>query len=135
MCIFVQVKVSACVCVCVGTGIWVYTECGHSGVFVHEAVCDPAIGALVSIHSMNLQNKRPRRLVLQDRRALSVLLTLRRMRQRAGGRKRRSLQCKYGESTINSPFYRNCKQECVGGGILLILKGQMKDYLLVGQKV
>lgn len=56
------------------------TECRHSGVFVHEAVSDPAIGALVSIHSVNLQNKRPRWLVLQDRRALSVLLTLRRVK-------------------------------------------------------
>lgn len=67
--------------VCRSTGVWVYTECGHSGVFVHEAVCDPAIGALVCIHSMNLQNERPRWLVLQDRRALSVLLALRRMRR------------------------------------------------------
>ena len=77
-----------CESVCFSTSVWVYTECGHGGVFVHEAVCDPAIGALVSIHSMNLQNERPRRLVLQDGRALSVLLTLRRVTQRAdvGGR-------------------------------------------------
>lgn len=69
-----------CMCVCFSTSVWVYTECGHSGVFVHEAVCDSAIGALISIHSVDLQNERPRRLVLQDRRALSVLLTLRRGR-------------------------------------------------------
>lgn len=79
------------VCVCSSTGVRVYTECRHSGVFVHEAVCDPAIGALVSIHSMNLQNESPCWLVLQDWRALSVLLTLRRKRQRegrSGGRER-----------------------------------------------
>lgn len=67
-------------CMSFSTCVWVYTECGHRGVFMHEAVCDPAIGALVSIHSMDLQNERPCWLVLQDRGALSVLLTLRRRR-------------------------------------------------------
>lgn len=84
------------VTVCLSTGIRVYTERRHRGVFVHEPICYSAIGALVSIHSMNLENKRSRWLVLQDRCALSVLLTLRRMRaaKRTGGRKGRSLQCK-----------------------------------------
>lgn len=70
MCI---VKVTSCFSTCVR----VNTECWHSGVFVHEAVCDPSVRALVSIHSMDLEDERPRWLILQDRRALSVLLTLR----------------------------------------------------------
>ena len=77
---------------CFSTGVWVYAERRHGGVLVHEAVCDPAIRAFVSVHSVNLQNKSSRWLVLQDRCALSVLLTLRRARERAertGGRKRR----------------------------------------------
>lgn len=48
------------------TSVWVNAECRHSGVFVHEAICDPSIGALVSINSMDLQNKCSCRLVLQD---------------------------------------------------------------------
>lgn len=73
------------VCVCFSTGVWVYAKRWHSGVFVHEAVCDSAIRALVSIHSMNLQNKCPHWLVFQDGCTLSVLLTLRRTRQWAEG--------------------------------------------------
>lgn len=56
----------ACVCECFSTSVWVYAECRHSGVFVHKAICDSAIRALVGIHSVNLQNKRPHWLVLQD---------------------------------------------------------------------
>lgn len=52
--------------VCRSTGVWVDAECRHSGVFVHEAICDPSIGALVSVNGMDLQNKRSRWLVLQD---------------------------------------------------------------------
>lgn len=90
MCCSVCVCVCTRVLVCFRTGFWVYTKCRHSRVFVHEAICDPAIGAFVSIHSMNLQNKRPRWLVLQDGCALTVLLTLRMSEAgRTGGRKRR----------------------------------------------
>lgn len=52
--------------VCGSTGVWVDAERRHGGVFVHEAVCDSSIGALVSVDGVDLQNKRSRRLVLQD---------------------------------------------------------------------
>lgn len=48
------------------TGVWVDAERRHGGVLVHEAVGDPSIGALVSIHGVDLQHKRSCRLVLQD---------------------------------------------------------------------
>lgn len=63
--------------ICLGTCVGVNAECRYGGVFVHEAVCDPSIGAFVSIHRMDLQDECPCWLILQDWRALSVLLTLR----------------------------------------------------------
>lgn len=39
---------------CFGTCVRVDAECRHRGVFVHEAICDPSIGALVSIYRMDL---------------------------------------------------------------------------------
>lgn len=63
--------------VCWGTCVGMNAECRHSGVFVHETVCNPSIGALVSVHCVDLQYKRSRWLILQDWCALSVLLTLR----------------------------------------------------------
>lgn len=59
------------------TSVRMNTEGRYSGILVHESIRDSPIGALVSIDSMNLQNKCPCWLVLQDRRALSVQLTLR----------------------------------------------------------
>lgn len=67
------------------TCVRVDAECRHRGVFVHEAIRDLSIGALVCIHSVNLQDERPRRLVLQDRRALSVLLALGGQKGEVGG--------------------------------------------------
>ena len=122
---------------CFSTSFRVNAERGNSGVFVHEAVCDPAIGALVSIHSVNLQDKGPRRLVLQDRRALSVLLTLGRRRwqaERDGWEEEKisNVSMDKPRSILHSI---ETVRECVGSGMLFILKGQSKDYLLVGQKV
>lgn len=48
------------------TGVWVNAERWHGGVFVHEAICDPSIGALVSVDGVDLQHKRSCWLVLQD---------------------------------------------------------------------
>lgn len=63
--------------VCRGTCVGVNAECRHSGVFVHEAICNPSVGALISVHCVYLQDKRSRRLIFQDWCALSVLQTLR----------------------------------------------------------
>lgn len=52
--------------ICLGTCVGVNAECRYGGVFVHEAVCDPSIGAFVSIHRMDLQDECPRWLILQD---------------------------------------------------------------------
>lgn len=76
--------------VCFCTSVWVDTEARHRGVFVHETVGDSAVGALVCVHGVNLQDEGSRRLVLQDRGAVSVLLTLRSRRRQVGERKKRS---------------------------------------------
>lgn len=72
----------------VPTCVRVDSEGRYGTVSVHQAVLDLPIGPLVCIYRVHLQHEGPCGLVLQHRRLLPVLLTLREGRKIRCGRER-----------------------------------------------
>lgn len=59
------------------TGVRIDVKPGRHSVSVHDAVFDLSVDPHVGVVGLDEQDKRPRRLVLQDHRVQTVVLTLR----------------------------------------------------------